>query len=193
MKLYLSGPITGNANYMDDFAEWKRRLIQYGYEVFSPASLGEGLSDWHSYLKRDIPFLVECDGVFAMPGWESSKGAQLEIDLARQLNMKCLTIVDNQVVDLVGRKFDGDKLRWDLLPMREIEQVVEILTIGAKKYDDNNWQKVEPFDRYNAAAFRHFVAWCKGEKLDQETGRNHLAHAICCLIFLLWKDNQDTK
>jgi hypothetical protein len=189
VKLYLSGPITGNINYMEDFTKWEKFLIEAGYTVFNPASLGEGLPDWHSYLKRDIPYLIECDGLFAMPGWEGSKGAQLEIDLARRLEIKCLTIKDNEIVELVGRKFDGDKLRWELLPWREVEQVVEILTIGAKKYDDNNWQKVEPFSRYASAAFRHFVAWCKGEPLDQETGKNHLAHAICCLLFLLWKDN----
>lgn len=190
VKLYLSGPITCNPNYILDFENWQNFLQTKGYEVVNPATLGDGLADWHCYLKRDIPYLIECDGIFAMPGWECSKGAQLEIDLARRLDLKCLTIKDGKVVELVGRKFDGDKLRWDLLPFREVEQVVEILTIGAKKYDDNNWQNVKPFTRYVAAAWRHFIAWCKGEKLDPESGKNHLAHAICCLLFLLWNDNQ---
>lgn len=192
-KLYLSGPITGNPNYVADFAKWASFLAGKGYDVFNPAELGEGLPDWHSYLKRDIPYLVKCDGVFVMPGWEGSKGAQLEIDLARRLNMKCLTCKENLIVELVGRKFDGDKLRWDLLPIREVEQVVEILTIGARKYEDNNWQNVRPISRYIGAAFRHFTAWIKGDKLDGETGCNHLAHAICCLLFLLWHDNEETK
>lgn len=191
MTLYLSGPITGNSNYIADFGHWSDYLIAKDYDVFNPADLGENLSDWHSYLKRDIPYLIDCDGVFALPGWEGSNGAQLEIDIARRLGMPCYTVKDGAIIELVGRKFDGDKLRFDLLPWREVEQVVEILTIGAQKYDDNNWQHVEPFTRYIAAAFRHFVAWMKGEKLDAETGKNHLAHAICCLLFLLWKDNQE--
>ena len=193
MQLYLSGPITGNLDYIEDFAVAERLLKERGYMVFNPASLGEGLPDWESYLKRDLPYLVDCDGVFAMPGWEKSKGAQLEIDVARKLGLICLTESGGEVVKLEGRKFDGGKVRWELLPFREIEQVCEILTQGSVKYDDNNWQKVRPISRYIGATFRHLVAWLKGEKFDLESGSNHLAHAICCLLFLLWHDNEGTK
>lgn len=34
---------------------------------------------------------------------------------------------------------DG-KLRWDLLPLAEIEDIVRVYTEGAKKYADNSWQ-----------------------------------------------------
>jgi hypothetical protein len=191
MKLYLSGPITGHSEYLKEFEEWEGWLKNQGYDVFNPALLGEGLPDWHSYLKRDIPYLVDCDGVFAIPGWEGSKGAQLEIDLARRLELKCFTVnEDYKMVELVGRKFDGDKIRWDLLPWREVEQVVRVLMYGAGKYEDNNWQNVKPPVRYSAATFRHLVAWCQEEKNDKETGESHLAHAICCLLFLMWNDNE---
>jgi len=190
MTIYLSGPITGNPDYPQDFAKWERWLTERGHQVFNPALLGEGLPNWESYLRRDIPYVLKCDGVFAMPGWEGSKGAQLEIDVARRLSMQCLTEKGGEIVELVGRKFDGGKVRWELLPFREIEQVCEILTMGSVKYDDNNWQKVRPVNRYIGAAFRHFVAWLKGEVLDPESGKNHLTHAICCLLFLLWHDNE---
>ena len=39
-----------------------------------------------------------------------------------------------------GRKFDGGKMRWDLLPYDAVEKIVDILTYGAEKYDPNNWQ-----------------------------------------------------
>ena len=42
-----------------------------------------------------------------------------------------------------GMKFDTGKPRWSLLPWNQVEQIVEILTFGAKKYADNNWKKVE--------------------------------------------------
>ena len=38
-----------------------------------------------------------------------------------------------------GLKLDFDKLRWDLLPIECVEEIVRVLTFGAKKYDDNNW------------------------------------------------------
>lgn len=88
-----------------------------------------------------------------------------------------------------GVKYDQDKPRWDLLPMDEVEDVVRILTYGSKKYEDDNWMRVRPFRRrYFAAALRHLCKWRSGEITDKESGMPHLAHATCCLIFLLWGD-----
>ena len=96
-----------------------------------------------------------------------------------------MTLNDNiEEEHIAGRKFDNDKPRWDLLPLKSIEQVVQILTFGAQKYDDNNWKLVEPLDRYFAAAMRHITAHRQGEYLDSESGLPHLAHAITNLIFL---------
>lgn len=93
----------------------------------------------------------------------------------------------------VGIKFDAGKPRWGLLPRREIAEVVQILTEGAVKYADNNWQKVEPRSRYIDAMDRHWNAWMMGQKQDPESGHNHLAHAMCNLLFLLWFDNEEKK
>ncbi len=87
-----------------------------------------------------------------------------------------------------GTKYDGDKLRWDLLPLEEVEKVVEVLTFGANKYSPDNWRKVEnPVERYYAATLRHISDWrIRGELFDKESGLPHLAHAICCLLFIMW-------
>ena len=92
----------------------------------------------------------------------------------------------------LGRKFDQDKPRWDLLPWDEVEEIVEILTFGSEKYEDNNWQHVKGSKwRYFGALCRHTFAWWRGETLDKESGKSHLAHAGCCLLFLMWFDNQE--
>lgn len=50
----------------------------------------------------------------------------------------------------------------------------------------NNWRRVEGRrERYFAAAMRHLWAWWTGEERDAETGESHLAHAACCVLFLL--------
>jgi hypothetical protein len=87
---------------------------------------------------------------------------------------------------LGGVKHDAGKLRYDLVPDGAEAAVVAVLTYGAKKYAPENWRKVEePKARYYAAARRHMAAWRAGEAFDPESGLHHLAHAACCLLFLL--------
>jgi hypothetical protein len=94
----------------------------------------------------------------------------------------------------VGRKFDAGKLDYTLVPWDGLEEVVKVLEFGARKYARDNWQQVEGgMQRYQAAAFRHLVAYNQGEKVDQETGLSHLAHAGCCLLFLLSLEKQNGK
>ena len=90
----------------------------------------------------------------------------------------------------LGMKFDDGKPMWRLLPFRELREVVDILTFGVKKYAVDNRKKVTPPERYIDAAFRHFTSWIEGEKIDSETGKSHLAHAVCNLLFLMWFDNE---
>lgn len=87
---------------------------------------------------------------------------------------------------LKGMKFDEGKIDYTLLPWDGLEEVVKVLEFGAKKYARDNWKEVAEADkRYLSAAFRHLVAHSKGEHTDDETGISHLAHASCCLLFLL--------
>jgi hypothetical protein len=52
------------------------------------------------------------------------------------------------------------------------------------------WQKVpNAKERYFAALMRHLTAWWDGERADPESGLHHLAHAGCCLLFLIWFDD----
>ncbi|WP_430009865.1 dATP/dGTP diphosphohydrolase domain-containing protein [Methylophaga lonarensis] len=88
-----------------------------------------------------------------------------------------------------GQKDDAGKLRFDLMPVDAERMVVQVLTFGAAKYGAENWREVADTDRrYYAACRRHLEAWRAGELLDAESGQHHLAHAICCLLFLLQLD-----
>ena len=89
----------------------------------------------------------------------------------------------------VGRKFDSGKLEYGLLPPQALKATVEILTFGAQKYERDNWQYVpDAKRRYFDALNRHLWAWKEGEQLDPESGKHHLAHAMCCLMFLYEHD-----
>ena len=93
-----------------------------------------------------------------------------------------------------GVKYDGEKPRFSLLPLKPLMSVVEVLELGARKYAPDNWKKVENAqDRYFDALMRHMIAWKTGEKYDPETGLNHLAHAACSVLFMLWFDQQEVS
>lgn len=99
---------------------------------------------------------------------------------------------------LVGKDGSGKddradgKLRWDLLPLAEIEDIVRVYTEGAKKYVENSWQDIpDGFNRYFAATMRHLVAYAKGERFDSDTGCMHLAQVAWNAIALLYYDKHN--
>lgn len=89
--------------------------------------------------------------------------------------------------------FLDDKLRWDLLPLEEIEEIVKVYTAGSKKYGENTWQNLpNGLQRYKAAMLRHLVAFEKGEEVDKETGCKHLAQVAWNAIAMLWVSKHKT-
>lgn len=82
-------------------------------------------------------------------------------------------------------KHDDDKPRVELLPPDALVEISKVLTHGAKKYSANNWCQGADWSRYIGATMRHMLAWAMGEDLDPESGISHLAHAGCCVLFLL--------
>jgi hypothetical protein len=94
----------------------------------------------------------------------------------------------------VGRKFDGGKLEYGLVPPLALKSLAEVLTFGAQKYERDNWKNVpDSKRRYFDALQRHTWAWKEGEKFDPESGLHHLAHAMCCLMFLYEHDVKYSK
>jgi hypothetical protein len=90
------------------------------------------------------------------------------------------------MIDTQGVKYDTNKLRWTLVPWKSLTAIVEVLEYGAQKYSPGNWAKVENGrERYANAALRHLTAWLEGERCDPESGLPHLAHAGCCILFLI--------
>lgn len=84
-----------------------------------------------------------------------------------------------------GIKNDAGKSRVDLIPSSALLEIGKVMEFGARKYAPNNWRKGFDWSRLYGAALRHLLAHKDGESTDKETGLSHLAHASCCLLFLL--------
>lgn len=90
-------------------------------------------------------------------------------------------------------KADGGKIRPTLVPASLIRAVAEVREYGCKKYGDpGNWKRVEP-QRYKDAAYRHWLAYLNGEKVDAESGLPTLWHCACNLAFLIELEAEDDK
>lgn len=84
-----------------------------------------------------------------------------------------------------GIKHDQEKVDMSLLSSIAIYKISQVMSFGKKKYTAHNWRGGFVWSRPAAAALRHLFSWLGGEDKDPETGLSHLAHAACCIMFLL--------
>lgn len=93
--IYISGPMSGylNKNY-DAFNEAAAKLRMQGYEVLNPAEPPEIDGwEWADYMRRDIVMLMEADTIATLPNWDQSRGAKIEVDLAKNLGMNVIEVI----------------------------------------------------------------------------------------------------
>lgn len=85
--IYLSGAISGNPDYRKEFAFAEKELVKRGFAVVNPA-LRDGCDTWEEYMRADIADLVtKCDAVAIVNDITNSRGALLEITIARELRL----------------------------------------------------------------------------------------------------------
>lgn len=82
-------------------------------------------------------------------------------------------------------KHDEGKPRYDLIPPFALDLVAQVMTYGATKYGERNWEKGLKPERLFAALMRHSWAWMRGETIDPETNLPHLAHAAASVMMLI--------
>lgn len=94
--LYLAGPMSGlpDFNY-PAFIDTARKMRRAGFIVVNPAENGlPAHANWGLHMRRDLHAMLDCQGIALMDGWESSKGAQLEISVARALEMPVRSVAE---------------------------------------------------------------------------------------------------
>lgn len=83
-----------------------------------------------------------------------------------------------------GLRFNEGKTRHDLVPAFAQEQYARVLTKGAEKYAERNWEKGMKWSKVLSSLERHLQAIKRGEDYDKETGLLHSAHVMCNAAFL---------
>lgn len=83
-----------------------------------------------------------------------------------------------------GLRYNEGKLRLDLITPEIIKGIGEVLTKGAEKYADRNWELGMSWSKVIASLKRHLFAFENGEDYDKETGLLHINHILCNAGFL---------
>lgn len=94
--------------------------------------------------------------------------------------------LDDEKTTDEGIKLDSEKPDLSLIPKEALDGIATALGYGAKKYNRNNYKKGLEYTRLVAAAMRHISAFNSGKDNDDESGLNHIDHALATLAMLKW-------
>jgi len=89
-KIYISGKITGDANYMIHFAEAEESLKNQGYIVVNPAKILSNMpkeTTYEEYMELSIKLLSMCNEIFLLCNWWDSAGALREHAFAKFMHI----------------------------------------------------------------------------------------------------------
>lgn len=182
-------------------------LRSHGHTVWSPAERDEaahrdpnkvGELPLKVYMADDLKAVCESEALVLLPGWETSVGANLEVGVARTVDIPVYVYPSlERLEDCVAKSGTaiewGDELRvtdedtggqkgtklarFDLISVLAQVEEAKVYGRGAQKYEDNNWRRGYSWSLSYAALLRHLAAFWAGEDRDPETGLLHLAHA----------------
>lgn len=98
------------------FFEAEEQLKEIGHETLNPAandgasletaiqnaiSARDNGATWASYMRRDLHSLVLSDSLCLLPGWQRSKGASLEVHVAKALGIPLYILKDGKLIPRV--------------------------------------------------------------------------------------------
>ena len=89
MKIYLSGKITGNDNYREEFNSARMDLLYKSTAVLNPAILPGGL-EYGDYMDICFAMVRVCDAIYMLTNWKDAPGAKLEHDYAKSIGKEII-------------------------------------------------------------------------------------------------------
>ena len=95
--IYLCGPMTGLPEYnYPSFRAAAAELRAMGWTVINPAENAAPTADptWDDWMRISLEQVRSASLLALLPGWERSKGAQLEVETARGLGIPCFALKD---------------------------------------------------------------------------------------------------
>ncbi len=96
MKVYISGQISGIEGKAPlFFKQAQLSLEQDGHQVVNPIELPHNHNKtWSEFMREDLKAMMDCDAIYLLKNFTTSKGAMTELYLAQSLGMKILFQAD---------------------------------------------------------------------------------------------------
>jgi hypothetical protein len=89
-KIYISGKISG-LEFEDAYKKFMDAQLKYesaGFEVVNPMRIAHDHDlTWESYMKADLKAMLDCTHIFMLKDWHTSRGADIEYNLAKELSL----------------------------------------------------------------------------------------------------------
>lgn len=98
-KCYIAGKVTGldEKVYKLHFRKAEIAVSVLGYEPVNPIELPHDHDlSWLSYMREAMIEMLKCDAIYVLPNWEDSRGARIEVNLAKELGIP--VIFENNIV-----------------------------------------------------------------------------------------------
>jgi hypothetical protein len=90
--IYISGPMSNIPLFNKPaFDEAATQLMRLGYRVLNPAEVKISGGEWVDFMRADLKIMMDADMVATLHGWESSRGASLEVYIAEKLDIPVVT------------------------------------------------------------------------------------------------------
>lgn len=88
-SVYIAGPMTGYV--MHNFPAFEAARCELRLRGFVPMYSGQEVTNfshtWEYYMRKALQMLAKCQCIALLPGWEKSRGATLEQQIAVTLKM----------------------------------------------------------------------------------------------------------
>ena len=207
-SIYLAGPMSGYRRFNFDAFDAARNDLERDWNVISPADMDRAIGFdpdecevtpefLRDAMRRDIDAIMHVDALYALKGWEQSRGASAEVALAKWRGIPvhyeevpsgtpALVHINIHAGSDPKGEIGKTKAPMWLLPPVALRAISWVHGLGSNKYGPWNWRKTKVCaSTYISAIHRHLAAWHEREDTDEESGQSHLAHiGACCNILL---------
>lgn len=145
MTVFISGKITDNPNYREEFAQAEKMINSYsGLVALNPTILPLGLNN-RDYMQIGLQMINNSDAIFMLPNWTESSGARVEHSYAKYLDMLIFYSEEEMAPWAMNGVADGytNEIESSLYDIEEIHDncTVEIWKNSATGEFSIGWQE----------------------------------------------------